>query len=156
MDTQKTKIILDPETVPLVDIDFMNNTHLEELSIVNQLGEHVSKYQDGEDTSEENTSKILELLNKWLEHTIPHFEHENDLMRETGFPAYQVHSEEHKMAIERFKAIISAWTDNKDINLISSFIFEQWPNWFNAHVNSMDMMTAKFAVMNGFDPKATV
>ena len=156
MDINKTRIILDPESLPLVDIDFMNSTHLEELSVVKTLGEHVTKYQDGDDTSEENSSKISELLNKWLEHTIPHFERENELMRQTGFPAYQVHSEEHEVAIKRFKAIISAWTDNKDIALISDFIFTQWPNWFNAHVNSMDMMTAKFAVMNGFDPQATI
>lgn len=150
-----TKITLDPENIPLVDIDFMNSTHFEELTIANELGEYVSQYQDG-DTSEENAAKILELLNKWLEHTIPHFEHENQLMQETSFPAYQVHAGEHEAAIERFKAIISAWEDNKDIELISDYIFTQWPNWFNAHVNSMDMMTAKFAVANGFDPQATV
>jgi len=155
MDKDKTKTILDPETVPLVEIDFMNNTHLEELSIANALGEQVSQYQSG-DSSENNASKIAELLHKWLEHTIPHFERENELMRQTSFPAYRMHSEEHEMAIKRFKAIISSWEDNKDIDLISDFIFTQWPNWFNSHVNSMDMMTAKFAVMNGFDPQATV
>lgn len=150
------KTILDPETVPLVDIDFMNNTHLEELSIANELGEHITKYQDGNDTSEENSAKILALLNKWLEHTIPHFERENALMQQTGFPAYQVHSEEHEAAIKRFKIIINAWEENKDIDLLSDFMFKQWPNWFNSHVQSMDMMTAKFAVMNGFDPQATI
>ena len=155
MDKDKTKTILDPETVPLVEIDFMNNTHLEELSIANALGEQVSQYQGG-DTSENNAAKIAELLHKWLEHTIPHFERENELMRQTSFPAYRMHSEEHEMAIKRFKAVISSWEDNKDIDVISDFIFSQWPNWFNAHVNSMDMMTAKFAVMNGFDPQATV
>jgi len=155
MDSNKTKTILDPETIPLVEIDFMNDTHLEELSIANELGEQVSKYQEG-DSSEETAGKISALLDKWLEHTIPHFERENELMRQTNFPAYQVHSEEHEKGIQRFEAIISAWQENKDIDLLSDFIFTQWPNWFNLHVNSMDMMTAKFAVMNGFDPHATV
>ena len=155
MSNDQTKTILDPETVPLVEIDFMNNTHLEELTIVNALGEYVSQYQNG-DTSEENSSKIAELLHSWLEHTIPHFERENELMRQTSFPAYRVHSEEHEIAIKRFNAVISSWENDKDINLISDFIFNQWPNWFNSHVNSMDMMTAKFAVMNGFDPQAIV
>lgn len=147
------KTILDAETIPLVEIDFMNDTHLDELSIVNKLGEQVLKYQDGRDT---NSTKITDLLNDWLEHTIPHFERENKLMKETGFPAYAVHADEHEIALNRFKAVISEWTENKDIDLVSDFVFTLWPSWFNGHVNSMDMMTAKFAVMNGFDPQATI
>lgn len=156
MEINKTKTILDPETVPQVDIDFMNSTHLDELAIVNKLGEHVTAYQDGEDSSEDNVNTIAALLKEWLDHTIPHFERENQLMRDTGFPAYQVHFDEHEIALNRFRTIISAWVENKDIDLISDFVFTLWPNWFNGHVNSMDMMTAKFAVMNGFDPTATV
>jgi len=151
-----TKTILEADKIPLVDIDFMNNTHLEELTIANELGEKVTKYQDGSDTSEENSAQISMLLDKWLAHTIPHFERENKLMQETGFPAFSVHADEHEIALNRFKTVINAWTDNKDIDQISDFIFTFWPDWFNGHVNSMDMMTAKFAVMNGFDPAATV
>lgn len=156
MEINKTKIILDAETVPLVEIDFMNNTHLEELAVVNELGKHVSDYQEGKDSSEKNANKILNLLNTWLEHTIPHFENENQLMQKIGFPAYAIHSNEHEIALNRFKTVISAWVEDKDINLLSDFIFTVWPNWFNGHVTSMDMMTAKFAVMNGFDPQATI
>ncbi len=154
MEINKTKTILDPETIPKVDIDFMNKTHVEELTIANDLGKHVSAFQDGKDTSDENIKTISDLLKKWLDHTIPHFERENQLMLETGFPAYQIHSEEHDIALNRFRTIISAWDDNQDIDLIADFVFTLWPNWFNGHVNSMDMMTAKFAVMNGFDPQA--
>ena len=150
------KTILDADQIPLVEIDFMNNTHLEELSIANALGEQVTKYQDGSDTSEKNSSQISELLDKWLAHTIPHFERENKLMQETGFPAFAIHADEHKIALDRFKSVISAWADNKDIDQVTDFIFTFWPNWFNTHVNSMDMMTAKFAVMNGFDPQETI
>lgn len=150
------KIVLDPDTMPLVDIDFMNHTHLDELRLVNEVGEYVSKYQDGSDTSEKNSTKITELLNKWLEHTIPHFQRENQLMQKIGFPAYAVHADEHEIALNRFRVIISKWGDNKDIDLVSDFIFTLWPSWFNGHVKSMDMMTAKFAVMNGFDPKETI
>ena len=150
------KTILAPETIPLVDIDFMNNTHLDELKMVNDLGKVVTDYQGDKDTSEDNFNEISMLLNAWLEHTIPHFERENKLMQETGFPAFAVHADEHKIALDRFKTVINAWTDNKDIDQVTDFIFNFWPNWFTAHVNSMDMMTAKFAVMNGFDPQATI
>ncbi len=156
MEINKTKTILDPETIPRVDIDFMNNTHVEELAIANELGKQVSAFQDGKDTSDENIKKISDLLKKWLDHTIPHFERENRLMQETGFPAYQIHSEEHDIALNRFRTIISAWDENRDIDLVADFVFTLWPNWFNGHVNSMDMMTAKFAVMNGFDPQASL
>ena len=93
-------------------------------------------------------------LDEWLKHTIPHFERENTLMQKTGFPAFGVHSEEHEIALSRMKNVFEVWKQKKDIDLLADYVFNMWPNWFNGHVNSMDMMTAKFAVMNGFDPQA--
>ncbi len=48
--------------------------------------------------------------------------------------------------------IVKEWESSNDIELIADYVFSLWPAWFDQHVNSMDMMTAKFAVMNGYDP----
>ena len=145
------KTILDTETIPRVELNFMNNTHFEEINIVKALGELITAYQEKDSHTDDDVNQISKGLKAWLDHTIPHFERENELMLETGFPAYGVHSEEHQIALDRMKTVISAWEQNKDISLLADYVFTMWPQWFNGHVNSMDMMTAKFAIMNGFN-----
>ncbi len=151
----KRKTILEVETIPRVDVDFMNNTHFEEIEIVKALGELISAYSENDSHNDTETRQISDALKNWLDHTIPHFERENELMQAIGFPAYGVHSQEHTMALDKMKTVISAWEQNSDIGLVADYVFSLWPNWFNSHVNTMDMMTAKFAIMNGFDPHAS-
>jgi len=145
---QNNNIILETDTIPHVDLNFMNTTHFEEIEIVKELGEFISAYQEND--TESNAEKITQLLNIWLEHTEAHFARENELMQETHFPAYPVHSQEHEMAFKQMETVIKAWQTDKDIETVAEFVFSYWPDWFNAHVNSMDMMTAKFALMKGY------
>jgi len=147
---EHTKTVLDTATIPHVDIDFMNNTHFEEVEMVKKLGELISAYQEQNGQSDKEAEEISKDLHAWLDHTKPHFERENELMQETGFPAYAIHFEEHEIALEKMASVIKTWDENKDIDLISDYVFTVWPAWFNTHVNSMDMITAKFAVMNGY------
>ena len=144
------KTILEVETIPRVEIDFMNNTHFEEVEMVKQLGKLITAYQETDSHSDTEEQKLSQSLKEWLEHTIAHFERENQLMQETGFPAYEIHSNEHEIALNQMKAGIRFWEQDKEIELIADYVFTHWPEWFNTHVNSMDMMTAKFAIMNGF------
>ena len=146
------KIVLEVATTPRVEIDFMNNTHAEEIEMVKDLGELISTYENGSVNTEEDAKEITLRLNSWLEHTVAHFERESKLMQETGFPAYGVHAGEHEVALDRMKSVVQAWEQNADTEILADFTFSFWPNWFNQHVNSMDMMTARFAVMNGVDP----
>ena len=145
------KTILEVETIPRVEIDFMNNTHFEEIEMVRKLGELIITYQETDTDLDTEDNRLSQSLQEWLEHTVAHFERENQLMQETGFPAYAIHSNEHESALNRIKAVITSWETNKDIELIANYVFTLWPEWFNGHVNTMDMMTAKFAVMNGFN-----
>ena len=141
-------MIIEAENIPQVELDFMNNTHFEEIEMVKSLGKLLTNYQTSDNDS--NKKAITESLQEWLSHTTAHFERENELMQETGFPAFAVHSNEHEQALKTLKDIIDNWQKNQDIEQLSNFVFDQWPNWFNAHVGSMDMVTAKFAVMNGY------
>jgi hemerythrin len=146
MDTNK--IILEANTIPRVDLGFMNNTHFEEIEMVKELGEYITAYQQND--SKDEAEKITKSLNIWLEHTEAHFARENKLMQETHFPAYPVHSQEHEIAFNQMETITKAWQMDKNIDPVAEYVFTYWPDWFNAHVNSMDMMTAKFALMNGY------
>ena len=143
-----TKTILDKETIPRVELDFMNNTHFEEIEMVKELGEIISSIQDEQNGNQLNN--LSQKLNAWLDHTKAHFARENELMQETGFPAYSIHLNEHEVALKQMTSIIKAWQDNQDIDCVEDYVFNLWPEWFEGHVNTMDMITAKFAVMNGY------
>ena len=150
MSTPPQKIILDTGAIPHVDLDFMNKTHFEEIEMVKHVGKLISNYQEADKPSSNDTDEMTKELQEWYEHTVAHFERENDLMRETSFPAYRIHSEEHRNALDKLKSIVQTWSENQDIEVVSNYIFDFWPNWFNGHVNTMDMMTANFAAMNGY------
>jgi len=140
---------LNPENIFLVDLNFMNQTHLEEVEMVNVLMKKITDQLSGQ----QNNSEISQLLAQWLQHTQVHFARENELMQETRFPAFSVHSEEHEIALYRMTTVIDAWELNKDIELVKDFVFTLWPNWFKAHVSTMDKMTAEFALNSGFKEK---
>ncbi len=137
-------INITPENIPLVAIDFMNQTHKEEIALVNSLMEKLQAAPD-----EENDTEISESLTQWYTHTEAHFQRENELMLEMNFPPYLVHAGEHENALNLMRAVIKAWEKNKDIPQLSDFVFNQWPEWFMAHVNSMDTVTANFAKTKG-------
>ncbi|MBT3203570.1 MAG: hemerythrin family protein [Gammaproteobacteria bacterium] len=137
---------LTPESIPLVSINFMNQTHLEEVDMVNALMDAIRAKQSGT----QNDNEISSQLTEWLEHTKAHFARENELMQETGFPAMPVHVDEHEIAFNRMQTVVTAWEQNKDLDLLNDYVFTLWPNWFKAHVSSMDKITAEFALMNGF------
>lgn len=138
--------LLSEQDIPLVSIDFMNKTHQEEVDIVNALAKLIPAQQSGATHDEE----ITRLLDEWLQHTQAHFQRENELMQQTGFPAYPVHSDEHDIALNRMQAVVDAWHQNQDLELVKDYVFTLWPAWFKGHVNSMDMITAQFALNNGF------
>jgi hemerythrin len=150
MDITHPKMILDVKTIPRVDIHFMNNTHFEEIEIVRKLGEQVHNFQGNHANTKSIENSISQLLEEWQKHTNAHFERENALMLETGFPAYPIHSNEHNNALQKMKIVIQRWNENKDIEQLADYIFHFWPNWFNEHVNTMDTITARFAIMKGY------
>ncbi len=144
--------VYDPSNIPRVDIDFMNATHDDEISLVNELGALIAACRSNPDCGAEQVDAITAALENWLNHSRAHFERENELMREFGFPAFPVHSGEHEAALARLDNLIEAWKDNPDIDQLARFVLEQWPQWFENHVNTMDMMTARFAKMQGYQP----
>ncbi|NOQ94654.1 MAG: hypothetical protein GQ547_08495 [Methylophaga sp.] len=154
--TVKNKIILNAGTIPHVALDFMNSTHFEEIELVEKLGATITEYEQNKAPTSEQTKTLNTLLEEWLSHTQAHFDRENTLMQEIQFPMSLVHSSEHERVLANMTDIIQTWQRNADIELLAEYVFSSWPQWFDNHVNSMDMITAHFAVMHGFDPHTTV
>jgi hemerythrin len=132
--------VLDPSDIPQVALASMNETHREEVELINQLGSLLEQGLQG--TLDE--AGITEKLHEWVEHTRSHFSRENQLMQEYGFPAFPVHSGEHTQVLAQIEALYQQWLDNRELQPLADFIFNSWPDWFDSHVNTMDMVTAQF------------
>ncbi len=144
--------VFDVRTLPRVDIDFMNRTHLEEVELVNQVGDMMQRWQSASSNASGSVRSIETLLDHWLEHARAHFARENALMQEYAFPALAVHAEEHRAALALLQERVSDWRRGHDFEPLERFVFHRWPKWFNNHVITMDMMTARYVVMNGYHP----
>lgn len=132
--------VYNPSDIPQVALESMNKTHREEVDLINQLGEVLRESCK----SEPDFSGITDKLHAWVRHTQDHFEGENKLMRDNSFPAYIFHSNEHMLVMEEIENLLQQWMENKKLERLSNFIFNEWPKWFNDHVNSMDMVTAEY------------
>jgi len=126
--------------VPQVRIDFMNQVHCEELTLVENLNQLVQESL----TLGEIHSEIDEKLQAWISHTAEHFERENKYMREYNFPAYIMHSGEHEQALRNMKLLQISWKKDKDLAKLNQYINQSWRPWFGQHISTMDTMTANF------------
>jgi hemerythrin len=132
--------VFDPAAIPEIALETMNATHREVVEIINRLGALLKKRRNGNPEPE----SITEAMEEWVSHTRAHFEAENRLMREHGFPAYPIHSGEHARVLQHIENLQQNWLQQQDAAPLADFLFEEWPNWFLMHVNSMDTVTAQF------------
>lgn len=138
-----TTPLLDPAAIPQVALASMNQTHREEVELINRLAAQLAAAAQGK----VDRMAITTAVTDWAIHTREHFERENALMESHGFPAYPVHRGEHDRMLSLIEGLRQAWLDNLQCAPLIEFIFTQWPEWFDNHVNSMDRVTAQFISM---------
>jgi len=132
--------VLPPEEIPTIAVGSMNDTHHEEVALVNALGVLLQQAADGD----ADIPAITTALDEWVAHTQSHFARENQLMQEYGFPPYAVHAQEHSTALDGLHEIQRRWKEDQDVDQLAGYVFNSWPQWFQMHVNSMDNVTAQF------------
>lgn len=123
------------EQLPLVAMPSMNDTHLEEILIINRL-ETAAKNN--------NIESVPEILKELLEHTAMHFLNEEDMMEEALFPAFKMHKSEHDRHLHELKSVIKYFEKHKDTRAISAYIEGNLTPWLKHHIETMDTMTALF------------
>jgi len=119
----------------MVAMPSMNDTHLEEILIINRLETAAS---------ENETEAVASILKELLEHTDMHFSDEEDMMEEALFPAFQMHKSEHDRHLHELRSIIKYFEQHKDTGAISAYIKGNLTPWLINHIQTMDTMTAKF------------
>lgn len=132
--------IVASDQMPLVELELMNQVHREEVEMINKLGALLIDGFEGKPEIE----KISHSVKVWIDHTRDHFEGENRMMMEYGFPPYPVHKGEHDQVLLRLESLQAEWLKEFNLEALADFIFIEWRDWFDAHVNSMDMVTAQF------------
>ena len=125
--------------VPKVAFDEMNLVHAEEVELLNRVEALLDT-----GASEEALSEALETL---FEHTRAHFANEERLMRESGFPAYDMHKAEHDRVLNAFQLLMMDWRTQKDNGLIRDYVCAETPQWLHQHIATMDTVTARFIAL---------
>lgn len=123
------------DQLPMVAMPSMNDTHLEEIQIINKLETVASSL---------NVKAVTEVLNELLEHTMDHFEGEEDMMEEALFPAFKMHKSEHDRHLHELNALIKYFAQHQDPKAISAYIQGGLTPWLTHHIQTMDTMTALF------------
>lgn len=135
-------MLIDKNSLPLVDEDFMNDTHFEDVDLINKIYEDIEKYENS--NSNENFENLKFSYLAWINHTINHFETEEDEMQKRGFFAYPFHKGEHDKNIKEIKEVWEDFYQNKDIESLKNYIEYDLVNWLINHIKSMDTVTARF------------
>jgi len=130
------------EQLPIVLMPSMNDTHLEDILLINKLSTHIA---------EKNVVAVQEDLQELVAHTIAHFSGEEEMMREKMFPPYPVHKGEHDRALNELKAIAEQFEKSHDLEFVNKYIERQLTPWLINHIETLDTVTAMF-LTNGVSP----
>jgi hemerythrin len=113
----------------------------------------VSKYQPMDDTHQEfvtlcaalsadSQSSYLERLDALIAHSIEHFEQENQWMKDSGFGPAACHQREHDAVLEVMQEVRKRVEAGESD--LGKTLAEELPHWFEHHVDTMDIMLARF------------
>ncbi len=133
--------------IPRVDAPFMNRVHDEEAEMLERLRLQLQAVEQGSDP----VASLDPLVDELLSHMIEHFEREERLMLQIGFPPYPMHKSAHDEMLETTRGVVEAWKKQPDTALLERFFLQQLPQWLEQHISTMDFVTARFFVSSGID-----
>lgn len=123
------------EELPMVAIPSMNDTHLEEMLIINKLDTAIANSDVG---------AISQLLDELLEHTTTHFMNEDNMMEKALYPAYHAHKSEHDRHLQELGSLINYFEKNKEPKAIYAYSKGNLTPWRIHHIETMDTMMALY------------
>ena len=127
------------EQVEHLDVEEMQETHEEEIKLLNEVEKLAIKY--GMDKS--NLSELEAKLDEYIAHVKVHFANEERLMQKYDFPSYEMHKTAHDMFLEDISYAITQWKSFGDIKKIINFIYKS-PEWIVLHINTVDVPTSAY------------
>ena len=135
-------MLIDKRKLPMVEINFMNTIHEEDVDIINEMFKLILMYENR--PTQISRQNIDVQYQKWFHHTVEHFQREEIRMKELNFPPYEIHKREHDHALAQMDSIFREWNNSKDIRVLKTYFIEVLPKWLVQHIESMDAVTAIF------------
>jgi hemerythrin len=127
------------EQVEYMDVKEMQDTHENEIKILNEIEKPATNYLLHKTHKEELEVK----LDAYVAHVHKHFANEERLMQKYNFPSYDMHKTAHDMFLLDLEYAMRPWKESGDMKKIINFIFKT-PEWVVLHVNTVDAPTANF------------
>jgi hemerythrin len=137
--------LVDLETIPQVELPFMNDDHREEGHLLNRAAEALEAFRAGQEGKDAVLARLAELDR----HTREHFGREEETMRGAGFPPAPVHAAEHARVLAEMEGEVAVFRDSGDAARLGRYLTQTVPAWFVNHILSMDQITARFVAMRG-------
>lgn len=135
-------MLLDSKSIPQVAMAFMNETHQEDVDIINELYELILEYENEPNTESKKCLNVK--YEEWILHTIEHFRAEEERMHSLGFPPYAMHKGEHDNALVKMDTHFRAWQNSQNIVALKAYVGVELPQWLSNHIATMDTVTAMF------------
>lgn len=146
---QRNEMLINEKELPLVAMDSMNKTHLEDVIIINDLFDQILSYE--REANEQNKKNVVEKYQLWINHTVEHFSGEEKMMTEKRFPAYAFHKGEHDRILSLMSKHLENFEQTCDTKELKQYFIEELPIWLENHIKSMDTVTAIF-LKTGLSP----
>ena len=137
--------LVDLDAIPQVPLDFVNIDHREEGRLLNEVADAVEALEAGKGSA----AVVLATLAALRDHTAAHFGREDDAMRRAGFPAFPVHHAEHVRVLVELDDEIRRFAGSGDAARMKAWVLGDVPQWFVNHIETMDLVTARFVVSRG-------
>ena len=133
--------LLYAEQVEYMDVDEMQETHDEEIAILNEVDKLATYYWM--DKSQEKLEALEIKLDEYLAHVKVHFADEERLMNKYDFPNYEMHKMAHDMFLMDISLAIKQWKHSGNIDKVIRFIRNS-PEWIVMHINTVDAPTSLY------------
>ncbi len=129
------------ESVEYLDFEEMQETHEDEIHILNEIDKLAIQYSLNK--SETKEKLLEEKIEEYLAHVKAHFANEERLMKKYNFPNYEMHKMSHDMFLADLDITLKQWRKFGDINKVVNFIRKS-PEWIVLHINTVDAPTATY------------
>ncbi|SFV51094.1 hemerythrin-like metal-binding protein [hydrothermal vent metagenome] len=126
------------EQLPMVAMPSMNDTHLEDIILINQLSAAAQS---------RNIPATKIFLEELIEHSISHFSGEEAMMKEYNFPPYAIHKAEHDRVLKELNNVTRIFSEGEgDFSLVTSYVDGSLIPWLLNHIETLDTVSAMFIV----------
>ena len=131
--------LLYAEQVEYMDLDEMQETHEDEIKLLNEIEKLADNYR----IDKSNLHQLEEKLDEYIAHVKEHFANEERLMEKYDFPSFEMHKLAHDMFLIDLAYATKQWKEFGDIQKIINFVYKS-PEWIVMHIRSVDAPTANY------------